>query len=260
MTNDKENQANIEELRKKPLVPSVDKALDILEALSWQRDGLTMKELVAQLGRTMGEIYRIVLYLVERGYLEQDPLTARYSLTLSLFELAHRHPPTERLLRKAVPILERIAVTTEQSCHLGVLNRASVLILASVTSPRPAGYAVRTGAMFPAVDTSTGMVILAHSDEDAQHRFLDLLPKEGRETQRSRLARIIELGFEDSPSNMVSGVRNLCAPVFDRCEIVGAITCGYIDQVEQPCTPEETLRIVRQSALELSQALGYVGS
>ncbi|MDB6179276.1 IclR family transcriptional regulator [Paracoccus sp. Z330] len=245
--------------RKKASVPAVEKALDILEVLSSHRDGLTMNELVEALERSMGEIYRVVLYLVERDYLQQDPDTSRYSLTPRLFELAHRNPVTERMLNKAVPVLERIAAITEQSCHLGVLNRANILILASVASPRPAGYAVRTGAMFPALMTSTGMVVVAHSDPEAQNRFAGRAPADARDAIRKRLQDISLHGYDDSESQIVKGVRNLSAPVFDNRGVVGAITCGHIDQSNMKTTAAETLEIIRENARQLSRALGWLG-
>jgi DNA-binding IclR family transcriptional regulator len=244
--------------RNKSAVPSVEKALDVLELLSEHRDGMTMNELVDVLDRTMGEIYRVVLYLAERGFLEQDSATARYSLTLRLFELSHRHPPTERLLRAAVPLLERISAFSEQSCHLGVLNRSNVLILASVASPRPAGYSVRTGAMFHAPKTSTGMVILANSSSATQRRFLDRLTKGDRGEAYERLAKIAGQGFEDRESEIVRGVRNLSAPVFDTRGIACAITCGYIEQDSQKTSPEKTLELIRDNAEQLSRSLGFV--
>ncbi len=67
-------------------MPSVEKAFDILELLANVGDGLTMNEMVDVLGRTMGEIYRIVIYLTERGFLSQNPETSKYALTLKLFE------------------------------------------------------------------------------------------------------------------------------------------------------------------------------
>lgn len=253
-------QSNTEGARKKASVPAVEKALDIIEELSNHRDGLTMNELVETLGRTMGEIYRVVLYLVERDYVVQDASTSRYSLTPRLFELAHRHPVTERLLNEAVPVLERIAALTEQSCHLGVLNRANILVLASVQSPRPAGYSVRTGAVFPAITTSTGMVILANSGSDAQKRFVARAPVDQRDTIRSRLSTIIEKGYDDSPSQIVQGVRNLSAPVCDNRGVVCAITCGLITQVDMPTSAEETLEIILDNAKRLSRALGWLES
>ncbi|WP_323764412.1 IclR family transcriptional regulator [Marinovum sp.] len=242
----------------KSSVPAVEKALDVLELLTEQPAGLTMNEIVDALGRTMGEIYRVVVYLTERGYLSQDPRTSRYALTLKLFELSHRHDPTERLIHVALPQLERIAARTSQSCHLGVLNRDNVLVLTSVQSPLPAGYSVRTGALFPVSQTSSGHVILAFSGEDVQERHISRQPDEARAALRQRLARIRRDGFEDTPSTMISGVRNLCVPVFDTRGVAAAITSGFIGQVGDAPSAEETLATIRLTALELSRSLGFL--
>ena len=238
----------------KSAVPSVEKAFDILELLANVGDGLTMNEMVDVLGRTMGEIYRIVIYLTERGFLSQNPETSKYALTLKLFEMSHRHDPTARLISRALPLLERIAAATEQSCHLGVLNGSNILVLASVASPRPAGYAVRTGAFFPVERTSSGHVILAFSNEATQQRTL---AEAYAPSLRARFAAIRAQGFEDTPSTMITGVRNLCVPVFDSRGITAAITTGYISQADPKASAEDTLAALRAAALELSELLGF---
>ncbi len=245
------------EKKSKSSVPAVEKALDVIELLAGSPNGLTMNEIVDSLGRTMGEIYRVVVYLAERDFLVQDLDTARYSLTLKLFELSHRHDPTEKLVHAALPLLERIAAKSNQSCHLGVLNRANILVLASVSSPSPAGYAVRTGAMFPVDQTSSGHVILAFSQESEQQRYLARLPSQDRQQVSQRFSRIRLAGFEDTQSTMIHGVRNLCVPVFDTRGVVAAITSGFIGQTDSKATAEETLRTLRGVAIELSQTLGF---
>ncbi|WP_298259309.1 IclR family transcriptional regulator [uncultured Litoreibacter sp.] len=241
----------------KSSVPAVEKALDVLELLASAPDGLTMNEIVDALGRTMGEIYRVVVYLADRDYLSQNHQTGRYALTLRLFELSHRHDPTARLIHAALPILERVAAATNQSCHLGVLNRANVLVLASVHSPLPAGYSVRTGALFPVEQTSSGHVLLAFSSNGAQDRYLARLPASNRAVVQDRLTRIRETGYEDTSSKMIHGVRNLCVPVFDTRGVTAAITSGYIAQVGDAATAEQTLSKLRVSAVELSKSLGF---
>lgn len=243
--------------KNKSPVPSVEKAFDVLELLAETGDGLTMNDMTDALGRTMGEIYRIVVYLTERGYLSQDDKSNRYALTLKLFELSHRHDPTERLITKAQPILEHIAAHIEQSCHLGVLNRGNILVLTSVQSPRPAGYAVRTGALFNVERTSSGHVILAFSPPDRQKSYLARLPKDQRAALAKRFKKIRSFGYEDTPSTMISGVRNLCAPVFDSQGIAAAITSGFVSQTDQATDAEAALKMLRASALELSESLGF---
>ncbi len=238
-------------------VPAVEKALDVLELLSESPAGLTMNEIVDALGRTMGEIYRVVVYLAERGYLRQNPDSNRYTLTLRLFELSHRYDPTERLIHAALPLLERIAARTNQSCHMSVLNRDHVLVLTSVQSPLPAGYAVRTGALFPVNRTSSGHVILAFSPEDIQQRFLARQPEQERSAIAERLGRIRADGFEDIRSTMVTGVRNLSVPIFDSRGVAAAITSGFIGLYQETCSAEEALTEIKFAAAELSRLLGF---
>ncbi|MEV8467520.1 IclR family transcriptional regulator [Fluviibacterium sp. DFM31] len=244
--------------KEKSAVPAVEKALDVLEVLADSAQGMTMNEIVETLGRTMGELYRVVVYLADRGYVEQNPDTGRYALTMRLFELSHRHEPTERLVRNAIPLLERIADRTEQSCHLGIVNRSNVLVLASVRSPRPASYSVRTGAIFPAIKTSTGNVILAFSGKDTQRRYIGRLSPEDRAGLKERFDVIFRKGYEDWPSEIVEGVQNLCVPVFDKLGVVAALTIGFIDQSNPPMTPEEALTELRVAGDELTQSLGGV--
>ncbi|MCW1950756.1 MAG: IclR family transcriptional regulator [Octadecabacter sp.] len=254
----KQNVIKAEKNKKeKSSVPAVEKAFDVLELLASVPDGLTMNDIVAALGRPMGELYRVVLYLTERGYLSQDPVTDRYSLTLKLFELSHQHDPTERLIQAALPMLQRIAAKSNQSCHLGVHNRDSVLVLASVQSPRPAGYSVRTGALFPVAQTSSGHVILAFSSDEAQSRYIARCRKADRDSIKARLKRIRLDGFEDTESTMIEGVRNLCVPVFNTGGVVGAITCGFVGQLDNTSSADETLTILRNTSIELSQTLGF---
>lgn len=256
MTRQKKIQSP-DEKKGKTAVPAAEKALDVLELLAQSPDGLTMNEITDALERTMGELYRIVIYLTDRGYLQQNPLTSRYGLTLKLFELSHSHDPTERLIHSALPMLERIAASTRQSCHLGVLNRTMVLVLASVQSPLPAGYSVRTGAMFPVDQTSSGHVILAFSRAEIQDRYLKRMPVPERAALTTRLERIRLNGFEDTSSTMIHGVRNLCVPVFDTRGVTAAITSGFIEQTDAPTSADETLSKIRIAALELSRTLGF---
>lgn len=242
--------------RPKSEAPAVEKALDILELLSATPKSMTMNEMTSALGRTMGEIYRIVIYLSKRGYIARDPDSDRYSLTLRLFELSHRHDPTDRLLQVALPVLENVAFQTEQSCHLAVLYQTSVLILASVPSPRPAGYSVRTGSVFPLLTTSSGVVILSFLLAEAQSRFLSSFGPTEQAMLNERIRSIKTLGYEERESGMVHGIQNLSAPVFDRSGVVAAITMGYVGQINQRTGPREALRAVIKGAVEITTALG----
>ena len=137
------------------------------------------------------------------------------------------------------------------------MSHGNVLVLASVPSPRPAGYSVRTGAVFQMEDTSSGYVILAFSDEDTSERALSALDERNAKRARERMAGIRRRGYEDAPSTMVAGVRNLCVPVFSTNGIVGAITSGFIEQHGVDVSSNYAIQCLKTSAQDLSQALGH---
>ena len=51
--------------------PALEKGLDILEMLCKSEGALSQKEIAKQLGRSVGEIYRMVSCLVDRTYVSQ---------------------------------------------------------------------------------------------------------------------------------------------------------------------------------------------
>ena len=102
--------------------PALEKGLDVLELLCRGEVPLALKDIARQLGRTVGELYRMVTCLVERGYVAN--VDDKYMVTTKLFELAHLNPPTHRLLTEAIPIMQRLSGELDQSCHLTVYTRS----------------------------------------------------------------------------------------------------------------------------------------
>ncbi len=239
-------------------VPAAEKAFDILGLLSRKPDGLSVAEIGNLLGRSMGEIYRIVVFLTERELIAQDAATERYYLTGQLFEMVHSHPPTERLLALASPELQRLAIESEQSCHLAVLDREAVLIVATADSPLPMHYRVRVGARFEAVTTSSGAVLLAGQNDDTWERWLSALDKKDRDATLGRLRGVRGRGFERIRSLMVDGVTNISYPVYDhRGKTVAAMTIPYLMQATLTVSLDAAQKATAAAAKRLSMSLGF---
>ena len=65
--------------------PALDKGLDILELLSKSEQMLTLNQISKQLGRSVNEIFRMVVTLEQRGYLLADINQLRSFGTASAF-------------------------------------------------------------------------------------------------------------------------------------------------------------------------------
>src|SRR5258708_39432992 len=141
--------------------PALEKGLDILELFASEPTGLTKSDVARKLGRTISEIFRMLVCLEERGYIAQSLDSDRYNLTLHLFRLAQEHPPIKRMTMQALPIMQQVAHELSQSCHLGVLNGGQAVIIAQVVSPVSPRFYFKADARVGLIHPSTRHVHLA---------------------------------------------------------------------------------------------------
>src|SRR3569623_586031 len=71
-------------------VRSVQLALDVLEAVAFASDELGVTQIASRLGVAKGSVFRHLSTLVDRGYLNQNSLTARGALVI--FAVASASP------------------------------------------------------------------------------------------------------------------------------------------------------------------------
>ena len=244
--------------------PALEKGLDILELFASEPSGLTKSDVARKLGRTISEIFRMLLCLEERGYIAQSPGSDNYHLTLHLFRLAQEHPPIKRMTMQALPIMQQVAHELNQSCHLGVLNEDKVVIIAQVDSPVSPGFYVKAGAVVDLMHAATGHVILAHQTQDARARAIKTWCKlnkaEAPRDLTSHLAAIKERGYEEKESYEVEGVINVSYPILDEHGYaVAALTVPYLHRIGDTTTTTTIVRqTLKRASSHLSQAIGGV--
>lgn len=212
--------------------PALSKGLDILELLASDAEGLTQVEIAKQLGRTTSEIFRMLMVLRQRGYVDLHEEDDRYHLTTKMFEVAHRHPPIRRLTAIAGDAMQRLADQVNQSIHLGIIHSGRVLVIAQVDCPDNNITAVRLGAHIPIFDTASGRVLAAWMDDEARAKLFaetGTEPKDKYEAFLRDLPNVRESGYCESPSLTIAGIQNLSAPVFDISgRVTAAITIPFV--------------------------------
>jgi DNA-binding IclR family transcriptional regulator len=240
--------------------PALEKGLDVIELLAHQRAGLTKSQMARDLNRTVSEIFRTLVCLERRGYIA--PVTEeRYSLTLKLFKLVQEHPPIDRLIADAIPVMTRFAHETSQSCHLGVLEAGRVVILAQINAPTNVGFYVKLGSTVDLMEAASGYIILAHLDPERRELVLAEWSKEsGKKPPRDldiHLRRIRAAGCEKRASYLVKGVVNISFPIFDdRGLAVGAITVPFLQYTEPLKGRDAVMESLRKAAVEITAAIG----
>ncbi|MDT7839072.1 IclR family transcriptional regulator [Aquabacterium sp. OR-4] len=231
--------------------PALEKGLDILETLCRSEQPLTQKDIAQRLGRSVGEIYRMVACLVNRNYLSLvDENT--YGITTKLFELAHINPPTHRLLFEATPIMQRLASELDQSCHLTVYGQGKQVVLCKVDTPSGMGFAVRAGAELDVLISASGRVLLAFQDDETRRlrieESLQRRPEQADPQLERTLASIRAAGYESIPSVQVRGLYAVSFPILDtQGRAIAALTVPYAERIDQS---------QRKSIPEVTEALG----
>lgn len=245
--------------------PALEKGLDVLEMLAAEPHGLILQEIARRLNRTPNELFRMLDVLLRRGYLARQPDSA-YTLTLRLFELAHRHPGVERLLDCAMPHMHSLAVQTGQSNHLCVHHDARLVVLAQAEPLEPMTCSVRQGAHFAFRDDRvSARVITAFQTDERRDQYLSEMlgsrraPPARKRALVTRLEAICRRGYDEGPSDTINGVVDICFPIFDRFGVIAALNIVYLKQRDSRVTIPAARKTLRRTAQSISQSLGWLG-
>jgi DNA-binding IclR family transcriptional regulator len=250
-TNNKDTDRRPEAERRSYSAPALEKGLDILEMLCRSDHPLSQKEIAEQIGRSVGEIYRMLTCLVNRNYVAQvDDLN--YTITTKLFELSHVNPPTHRLLFEARPIMQRLANELDQSCHLTVYNQGKQVVLAKVDTPSGMGFSVRMGSELDVLISASGRVLLAFQDEETMKlridESLERRPEQANPQIEAVLNTIRSAGYESIPSVQVRGLYAISFPILDtQGHAIAALSVPYAERIDQS---------LRKSVPDVMKALG----
>ncbi len=243
--------------------PALEKGLDILELLAKHPDGLSQAEVARALDRSVGEIFRMLNCLVERGYLTIQRPGDRYVLTLKLFELSHRHAPLARLLDAALPLMHQLAESIHQSCHLVVMHEGHGIVIAQVDAPGEIGFAVRVGSVIQLASTASGRVLLAFQDEDDRRKLLERAHAPQDSGELGKLGALLDKarkrGYEEMESTRIRGVHDYSYPVLNhRGAAVAALTVPFIERLDRADsgTAVLTRNALQDAARRLSGLLG----
>lgn len=177
-------------------VTSVDHALRIATMLQLE-GALTVAEIAERLGVARSTAHRLLQMLVYRDFAVQDERRA-YHAGPVLELAAHSRSRTAQLRAAALPHLHRLVDVLQESVNLSILTGDTARFIASVECDQALRVGSREGMVFPAEETTAGLVLLA---EDA--------------TGDRDLARIRRQGFAVNQGRSEKGVTAVGVPVRD---------------------------------------------
>jgi DNA-binding IclR family transcriptional regulator len=247
--------------------PALEKGIEIVELLASEAPGLTISEIAVRLGRSINEVFRMIIVMQRLGWLQKNPQSDCFSVTYRVLELAHRGTQAENLSIAAGPLMRDLAAATSQSCHLVVRSGGYGLVIQRQESISlfQGGFAMRLGAVVDLLTSCSGHVLLAFMTAEELRPVLKLLPRPMNKPTAALsgiLDRVRKQGYEMKPSARTDGITDISYPIrgLDG-RVIAALTVPYLRVLDNslPATVQQTRRLLAESARKLSEAVGSSG-
>lgn len=249
--------------RSRRSVQSVDRALDLLEALAGSDGEVAITSLAARTKLHVSTVHRLLATLLRRGYVRQNPDTSRYYAGAKVSTLADGRSRYNELRTIARPLLQALVEATRETANLSVLDDTMAVYIETAASPQVVRLFTVVGNRVPLHATGAGKALLASLPQARRDGLLDrteLKPLTARTlVDRASLARALdetrERGYALDDEEYDEGVRCVAVTVGPIGAPIAALSIsGPASRLsKQRCV--EFVPQMRRAAGELADAL-----
>lgn len=141
-------------------VGSVQRAVEVLDALAEARTELGTNEIARRTGVNVSSISRLLSTLTTAGLVQHVPSTGRYRLGLKILQLAGAARESMDVRGMARPFLEELTAITGETSTLSLPGAHDLLTIDFVPSPQSVRSVAQVGRNSVAHATAAGKVLL----------------------------------------------------------------------------------------------------
>lgn len=245
-------------------VPALDKCLDILEYLASKSVPLSQTEIAQGIERSANEIYRVLVGLENRGYLIRDEVSGKYSVSLKLYSLSRKISPIDQLRQNAIPIMEDFSAQSGYASHLSILYQSKVMVIVHARSQAPISLSIAEGTLFSTVDTTSGLVLLANSNEAVKQLIYERnesyanMNKKNKAVLEQQLQDILTNGHCFRQSPLTEGVTD-CAVIIGQPKgaVIAALGVSFFNStLGDHKTKNKLIQSLKETATKICEQVG----
>ena len=249
--------------RERRSVQSVDRALDLLEALSGADGEVPISSLAAGTGLHVSTAHRLLGTLLRRGYVRQNPDTSRYYAGPKIAMLAGARSRFGELRLRARSVLHTLAESSRETANLCVLDDTAAVYLETVPGPQIVRLFTTVGNRVPLHATGAGKALLAWLSVPRREAILERIELRAHTAHtiadakglRKALEEIRERGYAVDDEEFDEGVRCVAVPVGPLGAPIAAISVsGPASRLDRPRLGE-LAPLLRRCAGELADSL-----
>lgn len=202
-------------------VRAVERAMQILSCFD-QNPQLGVSEIAQATGLHKATAHRLLMTMLNRGFLERSADGERFRLGLRLMEMGLSALRGLDVRQAAYPYMQQLVDRFGETCTLSVFDRGQMLYIEVVYGEHSLTIAARVGRHLPAHCTASGKVLLAFLPPEITESILcgplavytektiaspDLL--------RQELKLVRARGYAVTDEEFESGIRAISAPIRD---------------------------------------------
>lgn len=154
-------------------VQSIDRVIDILEALAEEKGVCGITVLSQKTGLHKSTVHRLLNTLLQRGYIEKEPGNDNYQLGMKILFLGSAILDRMDIRRIAKPFLEELSKLTKEVVHLAILDNGETVYIDKVegTNSSIRMYS-QIGKRGPVHCTGVGKVLLSELPDSEVENIL----------------------------------------------------------------------------------------
>ncbi|MEC3907858.1 helix-turn-helix domain-containing protein [Tamlana sp. 2201CG12-4] len=244
--------------------PALDKGLDILEYLSLNEAPQSQTEIATGINKMPNQIYRMLVCLEDRGYIDKDVVSGKFSLSLKLYYLSHCHSPINAIRKAAFYPMQELSEFSGQSCHLSILYKHSVLVIAQSLSSGPISLSVEEGGRFSLCGTTSGRLILSQFPQDERLILLNKtedfvkMPEPKQQELLLDIVKISEDGYNIRSSETTRGVYDIAIPFnIPEINITGTLAISVLSgESQKSISNEKVLTKMKSTVIDIYKKIG----
>lgn len=201
---------------------------------------LGVTQIANRLGLSKAVVHRILSALRNKGLVEFDPVSRRYSLGPIIMSLGLTYLQKLDVRAVAMPELTELSHETNETTTLSVRTGPNRVYVDQVTPMREVLMSVKIGVPYPLHAGASSKAFLAFLPDEEIDRYLDKpLTKvtvgtiTDRRKLRRELARIAERGWASSVGERQIGAGSVASPILDYRDYPIAVVsvCGPADRM-----------------------------
>ncbi len=249
------------------LVPAVKRAFQIIEMLAKHDSGARISEIHRALSFPLSSAATIVYTLADLGYLERDPVTSCYRLSLKMFGIGRHALDRKGLAAECHGLLEELVRQTGLTGHLAVLQGTDSMYIDRVQSDSLVQLTSYVGMRWPLHTSAVGKALLAFRPEREMQSMLKNLTLRkltphtisSKAALEKQLRQFRKQGYTWELNEGERGMGCVAAPVFGaRQELAAAIsltgTTHEITRAKIPSLGAQVMRFAEAMSVRLGAA------